>query len=224
MKKIWTLILVIGLLVCAISTARADLIGVKGSLGYPDISFDNSGVATYVANTDIFTIVAQDLKIVMSNGGAEYWLSGQNLNTAFSLSITVNNSGELAARTGTMTERVTEGTVTIAGHEYGAGTILLSGSVIGFGWGEGVLLGQFDFLLNNLSGKLVDDGIWPTTYATGIYSVAEILNGWTGSWDNDFHLGKVKGDKAPIPEPATMLLLGSGLIGLAGFARRRFKK
>jgi hypothetical protein len=31
-------------------------------------------------------------------------------------------------------------------------------------------------------------------------------------------------DIAPIPEPTTMLLLGSGLVGLAGLSRKKFKK
>jgi hypothetical protein len=31
-------------------------------------------------------------------------------------------------------------------------------------------------------------------------------------------------DAAPVSEPGTMMLLGSGLVGLAGYARRRFKK
>jgi hypothetical protein len=29
---------------------------------------------------------------------------------------------------------------------------------------------------------------------------------------------------APVPEPATIILLSAGLLGLAGFGRRRFKK
>jgi len=33
-----------------------------------------------------------------------------------------------------------------------------------------------------------------------------------------------RGGDVPVPEPATIFLLGSGLIGLAGFGRKKFKK
>jgi len=223
MRRLLMAVAVIVAVVMVAGVASAKLLGI-GSLGYPDIVFNNTGKISYTASTHSFVLDADDWKIAYADGTVDY-LTGTGYMTDFKIYLTVDNNGNLVG-TGTMVEKVVEGSVTVSGNTYSAGTILLSGTVVAFGWGEGDNLGDFDFLISkdSLSGALVDDGIWPTTVPTGIVAYAEDIGGWAGSWNSDFTLYKVKGDKAPVPEPATLLLLGSGLIGIAGIGRKRLKR
>ncbi len=90
-------------------------------------------------------------------------------------------------------------------------------------------------------GLLGDSVVWNfnyvNTYGWSLAGLVQLnltgtLKVTVSSWYGDFFLDSstliAKGDNgvstAPVPEPATMLLLGAGLLSIAGFSRKRFRK
>lgn len=177
-----------------------------------------------------------------------YWSAAV---TGFGLAINVNENGDLTGGVSghtyswtepienhdtfsylsdkDMVEVLLEGTLTIGDETFNATddpVLLLAAEVQAFGWEEPSSsdaqdAANFDFKFGQVEGALVDSGLWPATVPTGSYlETAQ----WDGDWTKDQTITNPKGDKFPLPEPTTMLLLGMGLIGLVGFGRKMFFK
>ncbi|MGR3309638.1 MAG: PEP-CTERM sorting domain-containing protein [Candidatus Brocadiales bacterium] len=219
--RLITLVAAIVVLSCAMSSTRLYAHVIAPTLGLPDIGWDSApagptgGETTFNVGTlglsmtgDIVNYIGPPLAPFLGGAvtgdtfsltttllPASVSVNGGLLHADFSGgTLTVMDAVSALALSGTVTDMAIQGFI---GTSVGLGGFLFTptgGYLAGaFGPGGGAVFAEF-----NLS---------PNNWAAGTYGAD-----WTA---------ETKGDTSPVPEPGTIALLGTGLLGMVGYGRMR---
>lgn len=181
----------------------------------PLLSFDNGGSTSYIASTNVFSVDANPIALRLSPSDAPIFITPSNGDESFAISILVSNAGALLGGDASGPDLRVFGRVDLGGGDVREGE-LLTGEVTGFGSQEDGATDLFDFSFTLTGGLLADQFAGSQV---GVVMQSE-RSSFAGHFEQNFG-GGAKGTLGEVPEPAAILLLGSGIAGLALAGRRR---
>jgi len=195
--------------------AAAALLGASGAQAAalnltsrnPDVNASGVSLA-YTGSTGAFDVnsVSDSVFGYMDPAGSFQFLTGGS----YSLTATLDGSGNL-----------TGGSVTIDGTIGSMSGPLLQGKLTDFGYTSQASTTKFEFLADNLSGALVDNGDFAGRMGIIMNTGGTGTSGSSFSIGSDFSQTLNTDNYNVVPIPAAAWLFGSGLVALVGIMRRR---